>query len=319
MPAPAYAELHCWSNFSFLEGAAHPEELVERGVALGLAGIALTDRDGLYGAVRFTKAALAHPGFAAISGAELTLESGSQPVRSRAARPASEVPTHSPRLVLLVENAAGYANLVELISIAQMRGRKRDARLRLDDLRGRTDGLIARSSPATSAAPVRSAHICATSSPALSSSNCNSTCGPRTAHSSTRSSGSRATSASHTSRPTASRTRFPATHGSPTSSPASNTAPPSHKRARSCAPTPSSSSKRRRKWPHSSRIIRKPYGKRSRSPNVARSAWTSSAANSPATRSRRTRRARTIISAPWSTKVRRKNTAPRSTQPSQTA
>src|SRR5579883_1947755 len=143
MPAPAYAELHCWSNFSFLEGAAHPEELVERGVALGLAGIALTDRDGLYGAVRFTKAALAHPGFAAISGAELTLESGSQPVRSRAARPASEVPTHSPRLVLLVENAAGYANLVELISIAQMRGRKRDARLRLDDLRGRTDGLIA--------------------------------------------------------------------------------------------------------------------------------------------------------------------------------
>src|SRR5579875_3669798 len=120
MPAPAYAELHCWSNFSFLEGAAHPEELVERGVALGLAGIALTDRDGLYGAVRFTKAALAHPGFAAISGAELTLESGSQPVRSRAARPASEVPTHSPRLVLLVENAAGYANLVELISIAQI-------------------------------------------------------------------------------------------------------------------------------------------------------------------------------------------------------
>lgn len=45
MPAPEYAELHCWSNFSFLEGSSHPEELVERGLALGLRGIALTDRD----------------------------------------------------------------------------------------------------------------------------------------------------------------------------------------------------------------------------------------------------------------------------------
>ena len=61
MPYPEYAELHCWSNFSFLEGASHPEELVEHGVALGLRGIALTDRDGLYGAVRFAKAAVPTP------------------------------------------------------------------------------------------------------------------------------------------------------------------------------------------------------------------------------------------------------------------
>ncbi|HXF35500.1 MAG TPA: PHP domain-containing protein, partial [Candidatus Acidoferrales bacterium] len=121
---PGYAELHCWSNFTFLEGAAHPEELVERAAALGLAGLALTDRDGLYGAVRFTKAA-AEPGFPAICGAELSVA----------------LPRPS-RLVLLVENAGGYANLVELISIAQMRGRKRDARLHLDDLDGRTAGLI---------------------------------------------------------------------------------------------------------------------------------------------------------------------------------
>jgi error-prone DNA polymerase len=143
MSRPGYAELHCWSNFSFLEGASHPEELVERGRELGLAGIALTDRDGLYGAVRFTKAAFAQPGFAAICGAELSLELEPQPLRSRSARPASEVPTRSPRLVLLVENADGYANLVELTSIAQMRGRKRDARLHLDDLDGRTQGLVA--------------------------------------------------------------------------------------------------------------------------------------------------------------------------------
>ena len=50
---PAYAELHAWSNFTFLEGASHPDELAEAAARMGLAGMALTDRDGLYGAVRF--------------------------------------------------------------------------------------------------------------------------------------------------------------------------------------------------------------------------------------------------------------------------
>ena len=143
--APGYAELHCWSNFSFLEGSSHPEELVEHGVRLGLRGLALTDRDGLYGSVRFTKAAVPHAGFAALCGAELTLESAeSEAIRaSRPARAAKEVPTDTPRLVLLAEDARGYANLSRLLSTAQLRGRKRDARLRLDDLDGRTDGLVA--------------------------------------------------------------------------------------------------------------------------------------------------------------------------------
>ena len=73
MGVTRYAELHCRSNFSFLEGASHPDELVKRGVELGLAGLALTDRDGLYGAVRFGKAAKPS-GLAAIVGAELTLD-----------------------------------------------------------------------------------------------------------------------------------------------------------------------------------------------------------------------------------------------------
>ncbi len=147
MPAsPAYAELHCWSNFSFLEGSSHPEELVEEALRLGLTGVALTDRDGLYGAVRFAKhAAATHPQFAAICGAELTLDSeASPPIKpGRPARPAKEVPTDTPRLVLLAQDKRGYGNLARLISAAQLRGRKRDARLRLEDLEGRTDGLIA--------------------------------------------------------------------------------------------------------------------------------------------------------------------------------
>ena len=56
-PIRPYAELHARSNFSFLEGASHPEELVDRAAELGLAALALTDRNGLYGIVRFARAA----------------------------------------------------------------------------------------------------------------------------------------------------------------------------------------------------------------------------------------------------------------------
>ena len=68
----AYAELHCHSNFSFLDGASHPEELAEEAARLGLAALALTDHDGFYGVVRFAEAArtLALP---TVFGAELTL------------------------------------------------------------------------------------------------------------------------------------------------------------------------------------------------------------------------------------------------------
>ena len=124
MAAPAsYAELHSWSNFTFLEGGSHPEELADRAADLGLAAIALTDRDGLYGAVRFAGRAKQR-GIAAIIGSELTFEDAS-------------------RIVLLVEDERGYANLCELISRAQLRGSKGDARLQSDDFAGRADGLIA--------------------------------------------------------------------------------------------------------------------------------------------------------------------------------
>ena len=56
-PAPAsapYAELHCRTNFSFLEGASHPDELVERAAELGYRALAITDRNSLAGVVRRT-------------------------------------------------------------------------------------------------------------------------------------------------------------------------------------------------------------------------------------------------------------------------
>src|SRR6202007_2774822 len=53
-PTTPYAELHFHSNFSFLDGASHPEELVEEAARLGLTGLAITDHDGFYGVVRFS-------------------------------------------------------------------------------------------------------------------------------------------------------------------------------------------------------------------------------------------------------------------------
>src|SRR3954452_4724310 len=71
MPA-TFAELHCHSNFSFLDGASSVEDLVERAVDLGLTGVALTDHQGLYGAVRFATAAH-EAGLNAIVGMEVEL------------------------------------------------------------------------------------------------------------------------------------------------------------------------------------------------------------------------------------------------------
>ena len=70
--ATPYAELHCHSNFSFLDGASHAEELAEEAVRLGLEALALTDHDGFYGVVRFAEAARAY-GLPTVFGAELTL------------------------------------------------------------------------------------------------------------------------------------------------------------------------------------------------------------------------------------------------------
>jgi error-prone DNA polymerase len=57
MPVPPYAELHAHTNFSFLDGASPPADLVARAVELGLSGLAVTDRGGLYGVVRFATVA----------------------------------------------------------------------------------------------------------------------------------------------------------------------------------------------------------------------------------------------------------------------
>jgi error-prone DNA polymerase len=119
----AYAELHCHSNFSLLDGANHPEALVEQAARLGLPALALTDHDAVYGAPRFIQAARKH-GLRPLLGAELTL-SGNH------------------HLTLLVENEAGWHNLCYLISRARHAMSKGEAMLPEQELVGCTNGLIA--------------------------------------------------------------------------------------------------------------------------------------------------------------------------------
>ncbi|MDR6322646.1 error-prone DNA polymerase [Actinoplanes couchii] len=108
-----YAELHCHTNFSFLDGASHPEELAEEAARLGLTGLAVTDHDGLYGVVRFSQAAreLRLP---TIFGAELSLGL----TRPRSGEPDPE----GPHLLALAHGHEGYARLARVISEAQLRG-----------------------------------------------------------------------------------------------------------------------------------------------------------------------------------------------------
>ena len=94
-----YAELHALSNFTFLRGASHPEELVETAAALGYAALALTDECSMSGIVRAHTAARQH-GLKLIVGSEFGLRSGR-------------------KLVVLAQNRTGYAALCELISKAR--------------------------------------------------------------------------------------------------------------------------------------------------------------------------------------------------------
>ncbi len=114
-----YAELHCHSNFSFLDGSSHPEELAEEAHRLGLSALALTDHDGLYGVVRFARAARA-VGLPTVFGAELTLR-----------LPEVDATRH---LVVLADGPTGYARLARAISLAQLAGSKSDPQCTMSEL-----------------------------------------------------------------------------------------------------------------------------------------------------------------------------------------
>ncbi len=136
-----YWELHTSSAFSFLDGASLPATLIERAAALGYPAIALLDRDGVYGAPQFYRAARA-AGLRAIVGAELTVRHRAAPSSTS---PSSSIVTPSPTFVLpvLVASAEGYRNLCRLITRAKLAAPKGESAIDLDDFAGHTAGLMA--------------------------------------------------------------------------------------------------------------------------------------------------------------------------------
>jgi error-prone DNA polymerase len=119
---PRYAELHCRSAFHFLCGASLPDVLVQRASELGLQGLAVTDADGLYGAVRLHLAAEG-TGVQPIYGSELSLEDGS-------------------RVVVLAQDRSGYRRISALITAARQELEKGGARTSLDELCAQPRGIV---------------------------------------------------------------------------------------------------------------------------------------------------------------------------------
>ncbi|UHQ20836.1 error-prone DNA polymerase [Lysobacter sp. KIS68-7] len=120
---PAYAELHCLSNFSFQRGASSAQELFERAKQQGYSALAITDECSLAGIVRALEASEA-TGVPLIVGSEIALEDG-------------------PKLVLLVETQAGYRALCELVTTARRRAGKGAYRALRADFERPLDGLLA--------------------------------------------------------------------------------------------------------------------------------------------------------------------------------
>jgi error-prone DNA polymerase len=133
-----YAELHCHSNASFLDGGSHPEELAEEAARLRLEALAITDHDGMYGIVRFAEAARAL-GLRAVFGAELTLTSTSGARAAGGQRTGTPDPVGE-HLVVLARGPVGYARLCRAISEAQMAGAKGAPRGDLGRLAGAHGG-----------------------------------------------------------------------------------------------------------------------------------------------------------------------------------
>ena len=123
----SYVPLWCKSNFSFLDGASHPDELVEQAHALGIEALALTDHDGVYGMVRAHVKAK-ELGVRLIVGADVTVEDAAAPPST---------------CVLLAADRTGYANLCRLITAGRRRRPKGESRVTWPEVCERAAGLVA--------------------------------------------------------------------------------------------------------------------------------------------------------------------------------
>ncbi|MGB8856871.1 MAG: error-prone DNA polymerase [Burkholderiales bacterium] len=132
---PAYAELHCLSNYTFLRGASDPEELVRQAWKLGYQSLAITDECSLAGVVRAHSEAM-HLGLKLIVGSEFILQDGL-------------------KILLLAANLNGYGNLCELITLARSRCEKGTYAISREDLYQRVDDCLLLWCPVQASAAMR--------------------------------------------------------------------------------------------------------------------------------------------------------------------
>ncbi|MFW5689902.1 MAG: PHP domain-containing protein, partial [Spirochaetota bacterium] len=166
-PRRTYAPVWVKSNYSFLEGASHPDDLVREAARLGLPAVALTDRDGVYGIVQAHQAIKELQADGSLEGADPSVadraaaQAGAVADRDGAGIRADEPPAAPPRLivgsevtvelapgtrasiVLLAEDRDGYANLCGLISAGRMRSPKGESVVTQDEVCERAKGLLA--------------------------------------------------------------------------------------------------------------------------------------------------------------------------------
>src|ERR1700704_308877 len=109
-PVNPYVELHCHSNFSFLDGGSHPAELALQAAELEMPALAITDRGGVYGAVKFLQA-WCKVGVKPLIGTTLEVD--------------------GEEMVMIARNIRGYSNLCRLLSLAHLDQPKGEARASL--------------------------------------------------------------------------------------------------------------------------------------------------------------------------------------------
>lgn len=122
-PTIPYAELHCRTNFTFLEGASHPHELVERATELGYTALAITDRESVAGVVRAHVAAKE-------TGLKLLIGSAVHPV-------------DGPAMLVWAINRKGYGRLSRLLTLGRCSAPKGECRLTFAEIANHAEGLLA--------------------------------------------------------------------------------------------------------------------------------------------------------------------------------
>src|SRR5580692_6574171 len=142
--AQDFAHLHVASAYSLRYGVAAPAALAARAAELGMRALALTDRDGLYGAVKHA-VACADAGIAPILGADLALADSSHPDSTRVLNPSAPARLHSEdaaRVTLLAEGSQGWASLCRLVSAAHQAGQRGAPLITPELVAGHAAGLI---------------------------------------------------------------------------------------------------------------------------------------------------------------------------------